>query len=113
MAQINVSVNTETKEIAVTIDGVTVPNVDDVSCYSYRDSDGNPESVSVSIYTQETAQNGMTKRVTYYSTGSKEATEAIANGLALPEQAIAGFVAVEDKSKLHTDIANFLSKKRR
>jgi hypothetical protein len=112
MAQIQINVDTEAKTVAVTIDGSSIPDVEDASVYTYRDSNGNVTSLDVSVYTVTQKENGVTKRVSYYAMGSAQAEKAIASGQTVYND-VKGFVGIEDQSQAAKDIDDFLSSKKR
>jgi hypothetical protein len=112
MAQIQINVDTEAKTVALTINGTTVPDVEDVSVYSHRDSNGNVTGLDVSMYTVSKTVDGVTKRVTYYASGSEKAQSAIASNKTVYND-VKGFVGVEDGAQAAKDIDEFLSSKRR
>jgi hypothetical protein len=96
MAQIQISIDTTNKTLAVSIDGTTIPDVDDISAYTYRDSNGIITSLDISVYTSMVMDNGVKKRITYYAAGSKKA-----------------LVGVEDTSQVASDIDEFISSQKR
>lgn len=108
MAKIQINVDTETKELEVTINGTVIPDVDDVSIYSYRDSNGNVTSLDVSLNTTVKTVDGLNIRVTYYSYASVKAQNAIASGQKVYSD-VKGFVGIEDKTQATQDIDDFLS----
>lgn len=116
MANISIQIGTDTPTLTVSIDGQSIPNVDDISVYNYRDSDGNVAVVSATIYTREVMQNGIVKVVNYYAYGTAEATAALASSNELDTETIPGFVGVrqeDDNSKAHQDIQSFFQAKKR
>ena len=66
MAIINISVDTETKEILVNIDGEKFEQVTDVSIISYQDYDGDMD-MSVNIGSRIKQENGLRKSTTIYA----------------------------------------------
>jgi len=111
MASVVITVDTENKTVAVSIDGMSVPDVEDASVYTYRDSDGNVKSLGVSVYTVNKSENGVTKRVSYYAEGSEQAKKAIASGVTVYND-VKGFVGIEDQTQAAQDIDEFLSAKK-
>lgn len=68
MAKISITVDTETNEIDVNINGETFIDVTDVSIYKYMDYDGDPDircNISSSL-----KQDGLTKTTTVYASDS-------------------------------------------
>jgi len=112
MAQIQISADTETKGLTVSINGTSIPDVEDLSVYSYRDSNGNVTSLDVSIYTVTVQDGDIRKRVSYYAAGSDKAQTAIASGQKVYND-VKGFVGIDDKSQAANDIDEFLSSKKR
>jgi hypothetical protein len=112
MAQIQISIDTETKSLSLTIDGTTIPDVEDVSVYTYRDSNGNITSLDVSMYTTTEEQNGIRKRVSYHAYASEKAQSAIASGQKVYKD-VKGFVGIEDGTQAAKDIDDFLSSQKR
>ena len=112
MAQIQVSVDFEAKELAVTINGTSIPDVQDVSIYTYRDSNGNVTSLDVSMYTVTKNVDGIDIRVSYYAVASEKAQSALASEQKVYND-VKGFVGVEDKTQAAKDIDDFLSSQKR
>jgi len=112
MAQIQISIDTETKGLGVTINGTSIPDVEDVSVYSYRDSNGNVTSLDVSMYTVTKSVDGVSIRVSYYASGSAKAQSAVASGQKVYND-VKGFVGVEDRTQATNDIEDFLLSQRR
>jgi hypothetical protein len=112
MTQIQISVDMEAKSVSLTIDGTTIPDVEDVSVYTYRDSNGNITSLDVSMYTATQEQNGVRKRVSYHASASEKAQSAIASGQRVYND-VKGFVGIEDSTQAAKDIDDFLSSQKR
>lgn len=112
MAKIAISIDTEAKSLALTIDGTTIPDAEDVSVYTYRDSNGNVSSLDISISTTTQEENGVSKRVSYHAYGSKEAERALATGHKVYNN-VKGFVGVDDLVRAAMDIDEFLSSQKR
>jgi len=112
MAEITIAINTENKTVDVSIDGSSIPDVEDASVYSYTDSNGTVTSLGVSVYTRTKSENGVQKRVSYYAEGSKQAERAIASGLTVYND-VKGFVGIEDQTQAAQDIDEFLSSQKR
>lgn len=112
MAQIQINVDTEAKVVSLTIDGTTVPDVEDVNVYTYRDSNGNVTGLDVSMYTMTKEVNGVRKRVSYYATASEQARTAIASGRKVYND-VKGFVGIDDQAQAAKDIDEFLSSQKR
>lgn len=112
MAQIQINVDTEAKEVGVSINGTPIPDVEDVSIYSYRDSNGNVTSLDISMYTVTKSVDGVAIRVSYYASGSQKAQSAIASGQKVYND-VKDFVGIEDRSQAAKDIDDFLSSQKR
>ena len=112
MAQIQVSIDTEGKTISLTIDGTTIPDVEDVSVYTYRDSNGNVTSLDVSMYTTTKTENGVSKRVSYHAYASEVAKNLLAIGAEVYKD-VPGFIGVEDTTQAARDIDDFLTSRKR
>ncbi len=112
MAQIQISVDTEAKTVAVSIDGTSIPDVKDASVYTYHDSNGNVTTLDVSVFTVAQTDNGVTKRISYYAEGSEKAQSALASGYKVYND-VKGFVGLEDTSQAAKDIDSFLSSQKR
>ena len=112
MAQISITIDTETKEMAVTINGTAIPDVEDVNIYTYRDSNGNVTSLDMSMYTVTKSVDGIKIRVSYYASASQEAQSAIASGQKVYTD-VKGYVGVEDRTQAAKDIDDFLSSQKR
>jgi len=114
MANISIQIDTSGPQVAVSIDGVSIPNVNDISMYNIVGEGGKSEGVYISIYTTEVLKNGVVKQVNYYASGSPEATAALATAATLDTETIPGFVGVEvtdANSKVRKDIQGFFAKK--
>jgi hypothetical protein len=114
MANISVQINTDGPQVMVSIDGQSIPNVNDISIYNMVGEDGKSAGVYLSIYTSEVMKNGVVKQVNYYASGSPEAEAALATAEALDTETIPGFVGVEQTdamSKVREDIEGFFSRK--
>jgi hypothetical protein len=114
MANISVQINTDGPRVDVSIDGVSIPNVNDISVYNMVGENGESAGVYMSIYTTEVMQNGVVKQVNYYASGSPEAEAALATANELDTETIPGFVGVtvdDSKSRVRKDIEGFFSRK--
>jgi len=109
MPNVAINVNTESKTLNVSVDGVGVPNIDSVCVYQYRDSDGNPSLVDVSMNARTEENNGVIKEVSYYVYGSKMADEVMA-AVANKHDDVPGFVGVDSVT---ADITEFMSNRKR
>jgi len=112
MAQIQINVDTESKTVAVSINGTAIPDATDASVYAYRDSNGNVTGLDVSVYTRTVDDGGVMKRVSYYAEGSEKAKTAIASGEKVYKD-MAGLVGIEETSQVATDIDEFISSQKR
>lgn len=75
MAKISVTIDIDTEEgtLDVTLNGKKVPSVSSVSCYNYKDMDGDMcPSCSINASEQD-EEGGITKVTTYYAMSSEEA----------------------------------------
>lgn len=116
MANISLQVNTDGPSLTVSIDGQSVPNVDSINVYRYREEDDTTEYVEIAIYTREVMKNGVMKVVNYYAAGTREADAAIASQIPLDTETIPGFVGIEKTEanpKARQDIQAFFNAKRR
>lgn len=109
MPNIAVNVNTESKTLNVSVDGVGVSNIKSVNVYQYHDSDGNPIGVDVSMNARTEENNGVIKEVSYYAYGSQKADEVMACS-ANKYDDIPGFVGVDS---VVADIASFMDNRKR
>jgi len=89
MANVQINADTVNKTTTVSIDGVNIPNVRYASVYTYTDG-----GIEVSIDVSEELSNGVTKRISYYASGSEKAKELIASKADIIED-LTGFVGVE------------------
>ncbi len=112
MAQIQISVDTELKTLGLTINGTSIPDIEDVNIYTYRDSNGNITSLDLSMYTVTKTQDGISVRVSYYASGSDKAQSAVASGQKVYND-VKGFIGIEDGTQAARDIDDFLSSQRR
>ena len=112
MAQIQVNVDTESKTVSLTIDGASIPNIEDVHLYSYRDSNGNVTGLDISMETSTKEENGVRKRVSYYAMASAKAKMALASSQKVYND-VKGFVGVDEQSQVAKEIDEFLSSKSR
>ena len=112
MAQIQINADTDTKELSCSINGTLVPDIEDMNIYSNRDSNGNVNSLDVSLSAKTVTVDGVTVRVSYYASGSEKAQSAIASGQKVYND-MKDFVGIEDKSEAAKDIDDFLSSQKR
>ncbi len=112
MAKIEVSIDTDTKVLGLTIDGISIPDIEDINVYSYRDSNGNVNSLGVSMYTVSKSENGINKRVSYYAESSEKGQSIIASRQKVYND-VKGFVGIEDRTQAAKDIDDFISSKKR
>jgi hypothetical protein len=113
MAQIQVNLDTTNKTLTVSIDGVSIPDVDDINAYTIRDSNGIVTALDISVYTSMIMDNGVKKRITYYAAGSAKAESAIASNQTVYKD-VPGLIGVEDTSKkVAVEIDEFISSQKR
>lgn len=114
MTKINVSLDTDSgnKGFSVSLNGQTISNVREFSCYQEADKNGDVVSVGASIYTFEEADNNTVKSVSYHSYGSAKAQKLEESGQVLLKD-IDGFVGIESFNAVGNDIMEFLKKSRR
>ena len=111
MAKVIITVDTgDSKTLSVSIDGQSVPNVTDASVYRELDSNGNVIRLSASIYTKEEMDNGVVKRISYYSDGSAEAQKIIASGNGILNKDIPNFVGVINDVNVKQQICEYFDK---
>ena len=111
MAQVNIVIDTDNQTMSVQINGTEIPNVTDSNIYAYRDANGNMTGLDVSIHTQEVGRD-VSKRVSYYTTGSEKAQKAMASAEKVYDN-VDGFVGVDDTNQTAQDIEAFISSKKR
>ena len=112
MAKIQINVDTETKELIVSINGTVIPNIEDANVYSYRDSNGNVDSLSVDLRAATQTVDDVRVNVNYYASGSEKAKSAIASKQKVYTD-VEGFVGVDDTTQLNKDVSDFLSTRKR
>lgn len=89
MSKVNVSINTDDKTCAVDVDGVSVDNIAEFSCY--RDDYDEDGKYYFRFATKE--KNGKLMKHTYYAgASSKKAQAALNDGLAQKSKKIPGCV---------------------
>ena len=112
MAVIVITADTESKVLSVTIDGITIPDIEDACVYTYHNNDGTVNELSVNVSSVSKTENGITRRVSYYAYGSKKAQSAIASGQTVYTD-VKGFVGIEDICQAASDIDEYLSSQKR
>jgi len=112
MAKIQITADTETKELTVSINGMVIPNIEDANVYSYRDSNGNVDSLSVELRAATQTVDDVRVNVNYYASGSEKANIAIASKKKIYMD-VKGFVGVDDTTQLNKDVDVFLSTRKR
>lgn len=111
MAKVVMTVDTESKTISVTIDGVSIPNVKSASAYAYSDSNGNPNGIDCSIRVIEKHAEDVMKETSYYAMGSADAEKVTKSGQAVYNKTLPNFVGITVEGKTQADIAEFMSTK--
>lgn len=114
MANISIQINTDGPQVDVSIDGVSIPNVNDIGVYNAMGENGQSNGVYLSIHTTEIMQNGVVKQVNYYASGSVEAEAALATAVTLDTKTIPGFIGVEQTDvmlQVREDIEGFFTRK--
>jgi len=111
MAKVVITVDTEAKSLAVTIDGSPIANAKSASAYQYRDSNGNPNGIDVAVNVTEQMNNDVRKETSYYAMGSAQAEKIIQSGQVVYNKDIPNFVGITAESKVQADIAEFLATK--
>lgn len=111
MSTINISVNTENKGLSVSLDNTVIQNVVEVRIYRGLDTDGEPTYFSSSIVTREEVSPDVQKVVEYYSVGSVEAQEVIADGKDVYNNDLPGFVGKVADDPIVKDFVDFFSRK--
>jgi hypothetical protein len=111
MSTINISVDTESKNLTVSLDNTVISNVVEVRVYRGLDSDGETTYFSSSIVTREEVSPDVQKVVEYYTVGSVEAQEAIADGKDVYNDDLPGFVGKVASSPVADDFVDFFSRK--
>jgi hypothetical protein len=106
MGMINVSVDTDKKSMAVSVDGKAVKNVREVYAYQGFNSKGEADGYSMSVTTVDSSSD-VRKVTTYVASGSKEAEAAAQAGLITDRETIPGFVGFTDKTQVQKEIAEF------
>lgn len=112
MAKITITIDTENKSLAVSIDGVAIPNAKSVNAYQYRDSDGKANGIDASIQVSEDGPSeGVRKETSYYAMGTAKAEQIVEGGGAVYNDSVPNFVRMSEQAQIQQDIANFLGTK--
>jgi len=109
MAKINVTVEIDTEEgtMDVTLNGEKIPSASSVSCYNYKDYNGDMcPSCSISA-SEEDKAGGVAKMTTYYAMSSEEAKKI---DRAKADHSIPGFLGVASVDPTN-DIHKFFASK--
>lgn len=104
MAILTISLDTESGNSSVEIDGQTVSNVSDVSVYNYGSND-NP-AYHFNLQTYETLDNGVFK-MTRLSAKDKSPSDAV------PSKLVAGYHVSQSETVAQKTIGELLSRCRR
>lgn len=110
MAKVNISVDTESKECNVSIDGQTIDNVTSVGIYkeSYSRSDPSDVYMDISITTKAENNNGVMK-YTNYVANAQDNEKVVMRGEASVSSLSPAFIVKDGGSGLEEDISKFLS----
>jgi hypothetical protein len=76
MAKINISVDTETQEISVDVDGKSFENATDINIYKYRDYYEGEDEVSVNITSRSKEDNGVNTTTTICAHNADKTSKA-------------------------------------
>lgn len=108
MAKVIVDVDTETKELSVSVNGKEIKNARSANFYMGRDEKGNPYWIEASVNIRE-FEDDIEKMTTYYACGTeKEKFLTEANLLANSD--IEGFVCVEKQVEIEESVASHINK---
>ena len=111
MAQIQITADTELKTLACSINGTSIPDIEDVSVNTYRDSNGNVNELYIYLASMIRTVEDVEVKVTYHASGSAKAQSALASGQKVYND-VKGFVGIEDRTQAAQDIDKFLSCKK-
>jgi hypothetical protein len=111
MAKLTITIDTESKALAVTIDGEVIQNAKSVSAYQYCDSNGNPNGIDCSVRVIEKQSDSLVKETAYYAQGSVECGKVENSGHAVYNKQLPKFVGITVEGKAQADIAQFMSTK--
>lgn len=93
MAKIVITIETSTKTLDVSIDGVKINNAKSVSAYQYRDSSGKANGIDASVMVYENGPSeDVRKETTYYAMGTVEAEKIVKSSDAVYNKDIPNFV---------------------
>lgn len=109
MGKINVSFDTATKAMEVSIDGKSVGDVAEVSLFkTYEDGDGDNPEYGCSILTVgKDESSGVRVYTRLCASESQQGKDAVERGVAT-KSPLPGFVSVEAVSKVQNAIASYL-----
>lgn len=105
MSKINVTFDTKSKALEVTVDGEAMANVYGIEFYNYSEDDSFACCISQRA---EDADNKMVKYTRLVAKESKEGLAAVKAGLSLSSK-WADFISLTDPKKLLSDIKSFFS----
>ena len=113
MAVMKAEIDTTTKDMTISVNGVEVPFAESFNLYVYRDSNGTVTGFDVSLDASiKNDDDNVRVRISYYSFGSEKANKALASGSVVYKD-IDGFIGVgADQHKVEEDIDNYLSSKK-
>jgi len=107
MAQVVITIDTEKKEFAASIDGQNVTNA--VSAVVFKDKQF--DDFHMAISTEEQTENGITTRMTMTAKDTTRGKKLMREGNPADTK-LKGFVAVPEEHPVITEAAEFLSAKR-
>jgi hypothetical protein len=110
MSKVVMSVDTETYDCSITVNGTAVDNVQGLHFMKYKDYEGNYK-VGVDIYAYTQDDNGVKTFTTIVAKDSLAGREAIKAG-AVPDKPLPGFVIKDSQSEIHRQIAAYFTKKK-
>jgi hypothetical protein len=110
MATINMSFDTKTKKLDVSINGVTIANVNHVSVYRSHDELDEQQYVEVSVESSQVhVEDDMVSRVVFVSHGSVKGQKALASGSYVEDDRFPGLIGVPDVDPVIAEVDNYFN----
>lgn len=107
MAIVVVNIDTKKKELNVQIDGKKISDVSSVMCSQFSPKDSKNKYLDLTIEMSNKNENGIIKRVTYYSSSHSQYNDISSCGDCVYIDSLPGFVGKENTNKVMSDIVKY------
>ena len=108
MSKINITLDTESKELAVKVGKEVIVNVREVSIYQYTNAKGEADGFQAYVTVSEEV-DGIRKVTNYIASASEEGQKLLASDGEYDMTTIPDFIGVAGKTSVQEDIEKYLS----